>query len=405
MSVCLLHPQNAAAGTCELCAQPHCAACLQGFLGRRYCPACLAHVQAIAAPARPGAPKPGPVAPRSAPGPAPCTGAFAPRFPGWASALLYLLGFVLLVKMGAETVAMLPLLLAKVFSGRYSKAGDDAMQELLDPGGLGYPLWCLLLGIFTWGSLLATLGYTVLMGQHVERKTLPQLGLAWPPRIRADLLSGLTLAGILFVSLVGIGAARGWFVFRGIAPVGQTLLVAIFGFLLLLPYAAVEEIAIRGYFFQAARRSWGTAGALVASSLAFAAFHALNPDFWKHPLAILGLLFAGLYLGMAVLVRGNLWLAIFLHTGWNLMEGPIFGLPVSGIKVPTSVFRTTVEGPELWTGGSFGPEASLSLCILLVVHAAALWAVYTLFPRKTQTPDRQDGQGTTLYRALPVSEN
>lgn len=401
----MLHPQVAAVGTCEFCAQPHCAACLQGFLGRRYCPACLTRVQQIAAP-----PPPAGTARRASPArplvqPDAPADAARPRLPGWASALVYLLGFLLLVKMGAETVAIIPLLVAKGLSGRLNGGGGDWMQELLDPAGLGYPLWSVLVGVYTWGSLLATVGYTVLMGHSVERRTLPQFGLVWPPRLRRDLLPGLGLATILFVSLVGIGAARGWFIIRSIAPFGQSLVIALVGFVILLPFAAVEEISMRGYFMQAARRSWGTPGALIASSLAFAGFHALNPNFSKHPLAFVGLFLAGLYLGLAYLVTRNLWLATFLHTGWNLMEGPIFGLPVSGITLPTSVFRVSVEGPELWTGGQFGPEASLTLCILLVVHTAALWAVYSLLPNKSQPSDRSDDPGTTLYRALPVSDN
>ena len=42
-----------------------------------------------------------------------------------------------------------------------------------------------LVGVYTWGSLLATVGFTVLMGHNIERKTLPQFGLTWPPRIRS----------------------------------------------------------------------------------------------------------------------------------------------------------------------------------------------------------------------------
>ena len=72
-----------------------------------------------------------------------------------------------------------------------------------------------------------------------------------------------------------------------------------------------------------------------ASTLAFGLMHGLNPHFLENRLALPGLLLAGLYLASAYLITGNLWLPIFLHTGWNLLEGPIFGLPVSGALPPT----------------------------------------------------------------------
>jgi uncharacterized protein len=148
--------------------------------------------------------------------------------------------------------------------------------------------------------------------------------------------------------------------------------IAAGGFLLLLPYAAVEEVAIRGYLLRAFTRSWGRGVGVLASTVMFAALHAANPGFANHPLALVGLLLAGFYLSAAYLLTGDLWLAIFLHTGWNLMEGPIFGLPVSGLTVPASVLQTEPVGPPLWTGGSFGPEGGLLLCLMMLLYLVVL---------------------------------
>jgi membrane protease YdiL (CAAX protease family) len=126
---------------------------------------------------------------------------------------------------------------------------------------------------------------------------------------------------------------------------------------------------------------------LVVSSLLFALLHAMNPEFGQHPFVILGLLLAGLYLGSAYLITGSLWLSIFLHVGWNLMEGPFFGLPVSGIMPPASWIGARDIGPQLWTGGSFGPEAGLLLCLLQVVHIGALWSMRPLFRRGSGRPE------------------
>jgi hypothetical protein len=77
-------------------------------------------------------------------------------------------------------------------------------------------------------------------------------------------------------------------------------------------------------------------------------------------MAVVGIFLAGIFLGYAFIRSGQLWLAIGLHTGWNFFEGVVFGFPVSGLHF----YRLTearVVGPELWTGGAFGPEAGLLL--------------------------------------------
>ena len=50
---------------------------------------------------------------------------------------------------------------------------------------------------------------------------------------------------------------------------------------------------------------------------------------------------------------------IGFHIAWNLFEGLVFGFPVSGVDMGTSLIALQVKGPELWTGGPFGPETGL----------------------------------------------
>lgn len=56
--------------------------------------------------------------------------------------------------------------------------------------------------------------------------------------------------------------------------------------------------------------------------------------------------------------------------GWNFTQGYVFGAEVSGSSQPHSILQTSVSGPDLLTGGSFGPEASiLSLGVSAIVSA------------------------------------
>ncbi len=51
------------------------------------------------------------------------------------------------------------------------------------------------------------------------------------------------------------------------------------------------------------------------------------------------------------------------HYAVNLMQGPIFGLPVSG-RDSNGLLHGTLDGPELLTGGGFGIEASVITAVL-----------------------------------------
>lgn len=120
--------------------------------------------------------------------------------------------------------------------------------------------------------------------------------------------------------------------------------------------AIVEELTFRGLIFQAVERLGGRWLALVVTAVLFGGLHLLNPGatVWSgFAIAIE----AGLLLGAAFLWRRNLWLVIGLHFAWNTVEG-LLGIPVSGHRDP-GLFVTTAHGAGIFTGGSFGMEASI----------------------------------------------
>jgi len=66
-----------------------------------------------------------------------------------------------------------------------------------------------------------------------------------------------------------------------------------------------------------------------------------------------------------------------LHIGWNFFEGTVFGFPVSGVN-PYALLHLRVSGPELWTGGQFGPEAGLLVLPALLIGSVLVY----LYARK-----------------------
>jgi hypothetical protein len=86
----------------------------------------------------------------------------------------------------------------------------------------------------------------------------------------------------------------------------------------------------------------------------------------------IGLVLAGLFLAYGYIATRQLWLPIGLHIGWNFFEGTVFGFPVSGLDI-YRILRHQVTGPELWTGGAFGPEAGLIVLPALALGAALIY--------------------------------
>jgi len=132
-----------------------------------------------------------------------------------------------------------------------------------------------------------------------------------------------------------------------------------------------EELLSRGYWLQNLEAGLRLPGALVVSSILFALGHLLNPN--VSVMAILGLTMAGLFLAYGYLTTRQLWLPIGLHIGWNFFEGPVFGFPVSGLTGFFSLLGVQRSGPELVTGGTFGPEAGLLqipalLLVVWIIH-------------------------------------
>ena len=83
-------------------------------------------------------------------------------------------------------------------------------------------------------------------------------------------------------------------------------------------------------------------------------------------------------LGISPVFTGSIAMAVGAHIGWNWFMGAVFGFAVSGTDVAGgSLIRITVSGPELWTGGAFGPEGGLlGLLGVAVLAGLMLFRIY-----------------------------
>ena len=137
--------------------------------------------------------------------------------------------------------------------------------------------------------------------------------------------------------------------------------------------AIFEEILFRGIIFRITEEKLGSVWALVISSSFFGIAHIGNENstFFS---AIAITVEAGLLLGAAYIYAKNLWLPICIHFAWNFSEGGIYGAIISGSTLEKSLINCKISGPDLLTGGEFGPENSLQAVILgLLVGIMFLW--------------------------------
>jgi len=211
---------------------------------------------------------------------------------------------------------------------------------------------------------------SVLLARHyLDRRSIASLGLLWNRHSLKDLLIGFLIPGMMMGLIYLLEWGAGWLKIEGFAwqfdrpPQVAIQVLAMLGVFVTVGWQ--EELLSRGYWLQNLAEGLTMFWGMLISALLFALLHILNPH--MSLAAGVGLFMSGLFLGYAYLRTRQLWLAIGLHTGWNFFEGTVFGFSVSGLDNLGPLIRQSVTGPELWTGGRFGPEAGLVLVPALLV--------------------------------------
>ena len=137
---------------------------------------------------------------------------------------------------------------------------------------------------------------------------------------------------------------------------------------------AEEEILCRGLLMGSLSIKLPLWAAVLINSGFFALLHIANTGI--SALALINLTICGIWLSLLAVRYNSLIPSCAAHTIWNLAQGNIYGVPVSGMTSGPSVFRfELVEGNPLWTGGEFGIEGGLGVTIVLSVLCLATWLI------------------------------
>lgn len=301
--------------------------------------------------------------------------------------ILLILAVPLQVGLG---VAALGMLLSREIITPDQLYDAETMRSVLGPEGLQTllvesPALMLLFPLALFVPIVLSVWLT---GRFADRRPFVDFGLHLDRNWWTDFGFGLFLGAFLMLLIFLIQLVTGWVKINGALVThnpDSVFIIAIFPPLFQFILVGFhEELYSRGYQLQnlAEGLNWKAIGprgailiATLLSSATFGLLHALNPNasfISTFNIFIIG----GILLAMGYILTGELAIPIGIHMTWNFFQGNVFGFPVSGGNYRSATFISIQQrGPELWTGGAFGPEAGLLglLAALLGGLLIVLW--------------------------------
>lgn len=212
---------------------------------------------------------------------------------------------------------------------------------------------------------------TLLFCKLIQKRKVTTVGFQKPDMWK-EYLTGMGIGFGIFTAAVLLCVITGSLKIQGMSP---SFSIGIFVLFLLgyLVQGMAEEVLCRGYFLVSVSRRYPLAVGIIANAVLFAALHLLNKGITV--LAFINLVLFGVFASVYFVKRGNIWGVGALHSIWNLAQGNVYGIRVSGIQTSCSVLSSEmVAGRELINGGDFGLEGGLAVTIVLVVGTLVLLA-------------------------------
>ena len=234
--------------------------------------------------------------------------------------------------------------------------------------------------IVSLAALAAVTAVVILYVRFVERRTLLTLGYVKKTALR-QYITGIAAGFVMFSLTIILPCLAGVANFS-VAPNPRFNIVILY-FLGWLIQGMEEEIMCRGFLLTSLSRRYSvTLGVLVNSAL-FAALHLANPGIGILPL--INLFLFGVFASLMFIKFNNIWICGAFHAVWNFVQGNFYGISVSGNDPMESIFLTTFEsGRNLWSGGEFGIEGSLTCTVIYAAGIAILLFVKPI--RKLAAP-------------------
>jgi membrane protease YdiL (CAAX protease family) len=216
------------------------------------------------------------------------------------------------------------------------------------------------------GTLFAFLvcAIYILLYQRLEKRKITELS---APKLPQYLTMGVLLGCTLAAAIVLIQYYA-----------HSLTVTATRSFLPLLPNlwntfvnSTIAEVLIIGIFFRIIEDWLGTYIALALLITIFFALHITAPGATVISAACVAM-HAALLNATSYIYTRSLWSPIAIHFAWDFSFAAIAGASVNDNTLDTSLLTTTANGPDLFTGGYFGPQGSIQAGLLCLLTGAML---------------------------------
>ncbi len=235
--------------------------------------------------------------------------------------------------------------------------------------------------------LLGGLGMVWGAGRWPDRRKFVDYGFRLNREWWMDMGAGLLIGAFTLTVVFVVEWMAGWVRIVSFTETvfdGSFILVGGSILLSLLAVGVTEELVFRGYQLRnlaeglrfGKKNGLAVVLAWVGTSVFFGIAHLMNQD--ATLFSSMNVALAGMLLGWGYVVTGQLALPIGLHIAWGFFEEFVYGFANSGQSPVGWLIGSQVNGPELWTGGAFGPEAGLIITMMILLDGLLVmgWVKY-----------------------------
>lgn len=173
-------------------------------------------------------------------------------------------------------------------------------------------------------------------------------------------IKGLGIGFVMITFALGLAYFGNGIVYEGIQHCN--LIYLCIYFIAFVIQGFNEELLMRGFLMNAYSVKNSVAFGVIINSIIFAWMHLGNDGI--HVLSLINLCLAGVCFSLLALYYDQIIVCSAAHSIWNFAQGNLYGILVSGISVPVTIFKFSNTGTnELLNGGAFGLEGSIAVTI------------------------------------------
>ena len=229
----------------------------------------------------------------------------------------------------------------------------------------GLPEW---INVFSLFLQLVLLIAAVIFCRFVEKRSVASMGFR-RGQIIPEYLKGLFAGAVMMTVVVMLIRLSGAAVFEGWRRFSVP--TVIFYFIGYMIFGLAEEALIHGFFMTSSAKSSSLAYSLIMSSVLFSFTNSMNSG--ASVLCSVNVFMLGLFSGLCVMRRGNLWGMGAFHAAWNFTQSVIFGFGMSSESSRTSIMKFTgIEGYDSLNGGIYGLGGGLIVTLVLFLAIGAV---------------------------------